>query len=748
MHQSGHLYTSNTVVTGARAFSLLFATGVLLGLSGCSSGGGGSGPILDSLANHLSISSQPVTATAGSTVTLSFDTLCDNAYTIDFDPLSGSGVASGIIGLPKLVTGPDGEPVLSGHFACGDQLPDRPDGYRGGSTEFPLQITDYATPGSYRFDFVATAWGPFGPYGRGDVAVESDIVTATINVVAAPPGAFDISTPPGVVAVADTFSFDIAVDRNGGFAGDIQFVGSVIRADGGVSLFAQVVVTPNGPNLASTQVSEYAASERVDGDRVLIRALGGGTSRVRLVPIVPPSSEGPPPAPQDFTATGEPGRISLAWTDVPAVIGYTLDRQAPGEGFTPLAELAGGTTTYTDATTVPGTLYTYRLSAFNSLYRSVPVTAQAQALTAPTFTLSVVTTDGGSITSSVGGINCQANNAGTCAATFLSGATVTLNALPATGYQFTGWTGDADCSDGVVTMDGSHSCVATFVVAATTWRALGGALNRDPDRSAIAPELAVSLGNIYAAWTEAGTGEVPSGGVFVSRWSGSGWVAVGGGLEVNANTSAAYGAQIVNGAANAPLVAWIEGGDVYMKRWDGANWNALGGNAIVGVSGTNFANQIDLAVDSLGNPVMAIEQGQSGSFNRDIYVRRFENGAWTTLGFIFGDAFTRISASSLVIDGSDAPVVAFEQLIGFDGVTVVSRYDVTATFGNFRSVGGDRASETGFDTVSPSLAIDASGNFVVVYIRTGGTVRDTIVTRRFDGTVWTNLTASVANVSA
>jgi PKD domain/Divergent InlB B-repeat domain len=390
--------------------------------------------------------------------------------------------------------------------------------------------------------------------------------------------------------------------------------------------------------------------------------------------------------------------------------------------------------------------YTSRLRVTSSS-GAIAETTQVVTVSNNTFTLSVLTTDGGSITSSVGGINCQANNAGTCAANFLSGATVTLNALPAMGYQFAGWTGDADCSDGVVTMDSAHSCVATFAVAAASWRALGGALNRDPARSARSPELAASsTGDIYAAWTEAGTGEVSSGGVFVSRWSGSGWVAIGGGLEVNANTSAAYGAQIASDGS--PLVAWIEGGDVYMKRWDGTNWIALGGNAIVGVSGNNFANQIDLAVDSLGRPVMAIEQGQSGSFNRDIYVRRFENGAWTTLGFIFGDAFTRISASSLVIDSSDAPVVAFGQLNGFNGATVVSRYDVTATFGNFRSVGGDMASETGFNTTSPSLAIDASGNFVVAYTRTGGTVRDTIITRRFDGTVWTNLTTSVANVSA
>ncbi|HEX3906696.1 MAG TPA: Ig-like domain repeat protein, partial [Mycobacteriales bacterium] len=67
----------------------------------------------------------------------------------------------------------------------------------------------------------------------------------------------------------------------------------------------------------------------------------------------------------------------------------------------------------------------------------------------------------GSVTSSIGGINCGAN----CSLTLPYGYTVTLHALPSAGSVFTGWSGD------VGSCDTSQSCVIPFTetrnVAAT-----------------------------------------------------------------------------------------------------------------------------------------------------------------------------------------------------------------------------------------------------------------------------------------
>jgi hypothetical protein len=77
-----------------------------------------------------------------------------------------------------------------------------------------------------------------------------------------------------------------------------------------------------------------------------------------------------------------------------------------------------------------------------------------------TFGLSVTKagTGSGTVTSSPAGINCGS----TCSETFNSGTVVVLTATAAAGSVFAGWSGNADCTDGSVTMNASKSCTATF----------------------------------------------------------------------------------------------------------------------------------------------------------------------------------------------------------------------------------------------------------------------------------------------
>ncbi|MBU0943476.1 MAG: hypothetical protein KKE53_03390, partial [Proteobacteria bacterium] len=74
------------------------------------------------------------------------------------------------------------------------------------------------------------------------------------------------------------------------------------------------------------------------------------------------------------------------------------------------------------------------------------------------FSLTVDTDGPGTVSSSPSGIACP----GDCSEGYDANTEVTLTATPDAGSGFDGWSGDADCSDGVVTMDAAKNCTATF----------------------------------------------------------------------------------------------------------------------------------------------------------------------------------------------------------------------------------------------------------------------------------------------
>lgn len=76
---------------------------------------------------------------------------------------------------------------------------------------------------------------------------------------------------------------------------------------------------------------------------------------------------------------------------------------------------------------------------------------------ARTLTVAKAGTGIGTVTSSPQGITCG----GTCQASFVFGTVVTLTATPDSGSFFSGWSGDPNCSTGIV-MDAHKSCTAGF----------------------------------------------------------------------------------------------------------------------------------------------------------------------------------------------------------------------------------------------------------------------------------------------
>ena len=83
----------------------------------------------------------------------------------------------------------------------------------------------------------------------------------------------------------------------------------------------------------------------------------------------------------------------------------------------------------------------------------------------PTYTLFVSKTGTGSgtVTSSPPGINCGDD----CSEVYRNGTSVQLTGAANSGSAFVGFSGDSDCTDTVVTMNASKTCVATFTALST-----------------------------------------------------------------------------------------------------------------------------------------------------------------------------------------------------------------------------------------------------------------------------------------
>lgn len=113
--------------------------------------------------------------------------------------------------------------------------------------------------------------------------------------------------------------------------------------------------------------------------------------------------------------------------------------------------------------------------------------------------LTVTVAGGGFVVSSPTGIDCHLD----CTEAYAAGTVVTLAPFAASGQTFTGWSGDADCSDGSVTMDAARNCTATFQPTGGA-RIMAGkdfsvARNRSGLPTSWGADLAETLGNGAAA---------------------------------------------------------------------------------------------------------------------------------------------------------------------------------------------------------------------------------------------------------
>ena len=177
-----------------------------------------------------------------------------------------------------------------------------------------------------------------------------------------------------------------------------------------------------------------------------------------------PAATTPRPPPQQFTLT-----VNVVKTTTSSGTGNGTVVSGPAGincGATCSASFSSGAIVTLTAT--PATGSTFAGWSGTGCSRSVSMTVARictatftpqPAQTPTTYILSVAKTGNGNgtVTSTPTGLNCGS----TCSAAYASGTLVTLKATAATGSSFNGWSGSG-CSGGVMTMNASNNCTATF----------------------------------------------------------------------------------------------------------------------------------------------------------------------------------------------------------------------------------------------------------------------------------------------
>ena len=258
-------------------------------------------------------------------------------------------------------------------------------------------------------------------------------------------------------------------------------------------------------------------------------------------------------------ASATASQLILTWDDNSTnETGFSVERST---GATGVFEEVGGTgpdvTTYVDVAVADATTYCYRVRAFNATEYS-DYSNTACATTPQVFGLAVAKIGAGSgtVISTPDGIICGSS----CSGTFPSGTSVILNATPANGSIFTGWSGENCAGTGpcTVTITSATALTAAFDMAPVSLTVSNagtgsGAVSSTP--AGISCGTACSASYPYGA-TVSLTAVAQAGSIF-SGWNGS--CAGAGSCSVALTSAAAVTATFTQELASSTLSVSVSG---------------------------------------------------------------------------------------------------------------------------------------------------------------------------------------------
>lgn len=192
----------------------------------------------------------------------------------------------------------------------------------------------------------------------------------------------------------------------------------------------------------------------------------------------------------------------------------------------------------------------------------------------------------------------------------------------------------------------------------SSWRLLGGEMNKSSNRHAMTPSVVADKDGLYLAWAEYDNHSISQ--IYVGQWNGKTWEDLGGVININTERHAL--SPSISLGDSTPYIAWMEydaGGasQIYVKRWNGKEWIQMGGS--LNIDATRQATVPSLAMKGNIPYVAWAEIDESGISY--VYVKHWKGSSWVQDGAYLNITADRVgTAPSIAIKGEEI-YVAFSE---------------------------------------------------------------------------------------
>jgi hypothetical protein len=290
-------------------------------------------------------------------------------------------------------------------------------------------------------------------------------------------------------------------------------------------------------------------------------------------------------------------------------------------------------------------------------------------------------------------------------------------------------------SDGVTS---STPATATVSVSGPTtgWTRMGEVLDVNYGQQATNPTVATdSSGNAVVVWEETDPNTANAKNIYAKKWNGSSWTLLGNALDTNIADDVYQPVVAIDPTDNNPVVAWQEQDGVrkvYVKKWNGSAWIALG-SALNNNTAKNAYSKTSMAISTTGKIYVAWEEDTYAGLTNlsDVFVKSWNGSAWVQLGNAF-NANDTDTDPALAIDPSNGNLV----LAWSQGIWVAGYYfgkiDAEKWDGSAWTALGQMDFGGTFNAVNTAIAIGADKQPIVAWADVTNIAPSTVAVAKYN----------------